>query len=74
MTDERRFEGHTSRMEERRAAHGDITALTVVYAVLFAAIVAGRFGWWGLIVFCAVVVPLLSRWVYRRGLSYRGMV
>lgn len=66
MTDDRRRARHNSRMDQR-AAHADITALTVVWAVLSATIVAGRFGWWGLIVFCAVVVPVLSRWVYRRG-------
>ncbi len=63
----RRHASHTSDM--RKAAHGDVTALTVFYALLFGAIVAGRFGWWGLTAYALVVVPLLTRWVYQRGLS-----
>lgn len=62
----RRSPRHTNLM---RAAHGDVTALTVLYAVLFGAIVAGRFGWWGLALYALVVSPLLARYVYRRGIT-----
>ncbi len=60
---DRRSRRHTSSM---RTAHGDITATTVLYAILLGLIVAGRWGWIAVALFAVVVGPLLGYWVARR--------
>lgn len=68
----RRAGSDNSRMH-RRTAHGDVTGVTVLYALLLALIVAGRFGWLGLAVYALVVGPLTGWWVARRVEERRRM-
>lgn len=67
-----RSEPHTNGMN-RRAAHADVTALTVAFALLAAAIVAGRWGWTGLLLYAAVGGPLVGWWLRGRLEDYRRL-
>lgn len=72
--EERRTHGHSSRMRSRRrTAYADVTATTVLWAALALLLVAGRFGWHGLLLASVVVLPVLSAWVQRRVDRYRRM-
>lgn len=67
----RRVTRHTSPM--RKTAHGDVTGLTVIYAFLVGAIIAGRWGWGAVAVFVAVAVPAGIWWLDRRMQEYRRL-
>lgn len=62
----------TERMRQR-TAHGDITATTVVYAVLAGLIIAGRWGWIGLTCYALVAGPAVGYWCARRMEERRRM-
>lgn len=68
-----RDDRHTYGMQAKRTAHGDVTGLTLIYAFLLGALVAGRWGWGSVAVYTVVAVPLGVWWLDRRMQAYRRL-